>query len=236
MKSSDMILANNCYLYNKCGKYKNGKCDLGDTFCLKLFKINELYNKSLLTEKQRLHIPLYFDKDRTDSDKFVTLSNIEKNIVSFVESGKNIYLHSIIPGNGKSSWAIRMCQAYINNIWHKSALECKVLFISVPRFLLAIKDNISNKSDYAEYIKENVLNADLVVWDDIATKSATVFEAEHLLSYIDTRINDNKSNIYTSNLDANEIQEKLGPRLYSRIVNYSTEIELNGKDKRGINR
>ena len=80
------------------------------------------------------------------------------------------------------------------------------------------------------------MQADLVVWDDIATKSATVFEAEHLLSYIDTRINDNKSNIYTSNLDANEIQEKLGPRLYSRIVNYSTEIELNGKDKRGINR
>ena len=31
-----------------------------------------------------------------------------------------------------------------------------------------------------------------------------------------------------------EFKEKLGDRLYSRIVNLSTNIELFGQDKRGI--
>ena len=226
-----MILAKDCYIKDKCKK-KN-QCLL-NSYCPKLFKIDFLYNESLLTLKQREHIDLYPDKNSTDVDKFKQLKQIENNIISFIETGNNLYLHSIIPGNGKSSWAIRMCQAYINNIWHISDLKCKVLFISVPRFLLALKDNISSKSDYIEHIKENIFDTDLVVWDDIATKSATVFEAEHLLSFIDTRINEGKSNIYTSNLSPQEIEEKLGSRLYSRIVNYSIDIELTGKDKRGI--
>ena len=56
----------------------------------------------------------------------------------------------------------------------------------------------------------------------------------HLLSIIDARLNNNKSNIYTSNLDREDLHSFLGDRLYSRIYNYSTCIEFVGKDKRGI--
>ena len=145
-----------------------------------------------------------------------------------------MYIHSNTCGNGKTAWSLRLIQSYLGSIWYKCDLNCKALFINVPRFLLALKDNITDKNDYIQHIKKYVLNADLVVWDEIATKAATQFEHENLLSLINTRIDYNKSNIYTSNLNPDEIKERLGDRLYSRIVNLSTDIELFGSDKRGI--
>ena len=162
------------------------------------------------------------------------LSSIEKNIEKFVENGENLYLHSKICGNGKTEWALRLLQSYIGKIWYKSDLRCRVLFISVSRYLLALKDNISNTNDYANHINKNVLDADIVVFDDLATKGATTFELEHLLSIVDCRINNNKTNIYTSNASGEELREKIGDRLYSRIVNMSVNIELFGADKRGL--
>jgi DNA replication protein DnaC len=106
----------------------------------------------------------------------------------------------------------------------------------VPRFLLALKDNISNKSSYIEYIKENVLEADLVVWDDIAAlhRAGTDFELTNMLSIIDNRLTLGKSNIYTSNLSRQQLYQVLGERLTSRIANMSIDIELFGSDKRNL--
>ena len=59
-----------------------------------------------------------------------------------------------------------------------------------------LKLNISQKSDYIKHINDNVLDADIVVWDDIATKGASEFEHEQLISIIDSRMNDKKSNIF----------------------------------------
>ena len=111
----------------------------------------------MITEKQRTHVKLYLDKAGTDAEAFKTLSSFQNNILDFVNNGTNVYIHSTNCGNGKTSWALRLAQAYLNKIWYNSNLECKVLFINVPRFLLALKDNIYEKSDYVQHIKENVL-------------------------------------------------------------------------------
>ena len=100
---------------------------------------------------------------------------------------------------------------------------------------LALKDNISEKSDYVRYVKDNIFTADLVVFDEVATGSFTRFESENILSIINNRIESGKSNIYTSNLSNQELYEKVGERLYSRIVNCSQEVILVGQDKRGLN-
>lgn len=194
-----------------------------------------LYEAALISMEQRKHIDLVTDKDGTDFEEFKTLAVIQKNIKAFVEDGSQLYLHSQTTGSGKTSWALRLCQTYLNQIWPTSKLECRVLFVNTPKFLLSLKDNISEKSEYAAYIKENVFKADLVVWDDIATKATTVFEAENLFSIIDSRISSGKSNIYTSNLTQSELHECMGDRLASRVCTASLDIEFHGKDKRGIN-
>lgn len=230
-----MILSNDCFLFDSCKKYKSGNCVLEDTqFCIKLFKLDYLYNESLLTSSQREYVALRIDADGTDREEFIKLKEIENNIEQFVTDGSSLYIYSNTCGNGKTAWSIRMIQAYFNAIWHKCDLNCKALFINVPRFLLSLKDNISNKNEYIEHIKSRVLDADLVVWDEVATKAVTQFEHEHLLSLINSRIDLNKAQIFTSNVTPDRLAEVVGDRLYSRIVNLSTVLEFRGADKRGL--
>jgi DNA replication protein DnaC len=194
--------------------------------------MDTLYSAALMTESQKQHVVLKIDPDGTDLEQFQKLAAIEQDIVKFISEGKNLYLHSTNCGNGKSSWSIRLVEAYFDKIWARTDGKCRVLFISVPRFLLALKDNITTRSSYVEYIKDNVLEADLVIWDDIAAKMGSEFELTHLLNIIDNRLALGKSNIYTSNLNRQQLYTALGERLTSRIANMSIDIELFGADKR----
>lgn len=218
----------NCWLKENCAQ-KHCNDENG---CLILFKLNYLYDQANISEKARKKIALYPDADGTDLKEFTELSKIQNNILEFVENGRNIYLHSKQCGNGKTAWSLRLMQTYFNKIWLKTGLTCKGLFISVPQYLLELKNNISEKSEYIQHIRDNIKTADLIIWDDIATKVSTPFEAENLFAAIDTRINAGKANIFTSNLSNQELQKALGDRLASRICNLDYNIELNGGDKR----
>lgn len=223
-----MIDIKDCWLNKTCKK----SCP--DTFCIKLFKLDNLYNNALLTLAQRKHIALRIDEDGSDRQAFSALKKVEDDIENFIGRGDNLYIYSLRTGNGKTSWAIRLIQSYFNKIWYKSDLSCKALFINVPRFLIALKDNISNQDDHIAHIKQNILNCDLVVWDEVGVKSLTEYEHENLLILINARLDANKANIYTSNLDSEELKLKIGDRLYSRIINSSQCIEFVGADKRGV--
>ena len=231
-----MLLSNKCFLTDKCQKYKRGDCK-DTSFCVKLFKMEQLYSNSLLPVSKWVPFQLRIDKDGTDREEFTKLSSMCSNIEDFVNSGKNLYLYSTVCGNGKTSWAIRFIQSYFDKIWYTASTDtdcCKALFINIPNFFIQLKDNISKKVDNIEQIKEHIFEADLVVWDDVGTKISTEFEMENFLSMIDTRLSLNKSNIYTSNIIPYNLKERIGERLYSRIVNGSICVQLHGSDKRGI--
>ena len=181
-----------------------------------------------------IHFKGIISNERTHNKCGIYLFFIENDIIKFVEDGRNLYIHSSTCGNGKTAWSIRMLQSYINKIWYKSDLTCRVLFINVPRFILALKDSMNMSSDYIDHIKRHIFDADIVVFDEVGTKSLTTWEHEQILNLVNTRIDLNKTNIYTSNLTGMELREKVGDRLYSRIINLSTDVELFGKDKRGI--
>lgn len=219
-----------CWLKDNC---KQLHCN--DTNgCLILYKLNYLYDQAYISEKQRKYLALRIDADGTDLEEFKKLKNIQDNILDFVNSGNQLYIHSTNTGCGKTSWALRLVQTYFKKIWLTTELKCRALFINVPTLLLSLKENISNKSEYITHIKENILDADLVIWDDIGNKLGTEFEISNLLSFIEQRINSGKANIFTSNLNDNEIHESLGDRLSSRICNLGINIELHGGDKRNI--
>ena len=229
-----MSLCDTCCVKTSCLKNKNGYVE-ESLFCVKNFKMTKLYDMSLLSDKQRIHMDLHIDADGTDKEEFSMLKQFEEHIQEFVNSGRNLYLYSNNCGNGKTSWAIRLLQSYLNKIWYTSSTECRVLFISVPKFFIKLKDNIGQANDYIGHIKKYVTDCDLVVWDDIGTKVGTEFEVENLLNIINNRIDNGKSNIYTSNIAPEELNNCLGARLYSRVVNMSSVIQLKGKDKRGLN-
>lgn len=219
-----------CFLYNHCSRVD---CALG-VKCPRRYKLEALFKAAHIPDPLRVKQVLNVDADGSDLEAFKQLSTIEKNIESFVENGSNLYLWSYNCGNGKTSWSIRFLQAYLNKIWPTSPLTCRVLFIRVPQFLSAIKENLTTKNEYAEHILNNVLKADLVVWDDIGTKPGTIFEINKLLEILDHRLAYRKSNIFTANLNQAELKAALDSRLASRVYETSTVIELKGADKRSF--
>lgn len=220
-----------CFLFEECNhKY----CDAG--FCLRKYKLDGLYEAALIPQALRKHLVLRIDQDDTDLEEFKKLAGIESTILDFVKNGRSLFIHSSNSGNGKTSWALRLIQAYFNEVWPQVDTTCHALYISVPRFLIALKDSISRPSEYIDYIKENILQADIILWDDIAAKTGTDYEINQLLGFIDGRIAAGKANIYTSNQNAAEMYESLGSRLTSRVANMSTDVELHGADKRYLNK
>lgn len=222
-----------CNYNDNCKLFKNSQCD--EEFCIRQFKIDKFLNLALLSEKQKKDTYLYLDSDNSDYDSYNYLNEVKKNILNFIDSGNNLYIYSQTTGNGKTEWSLKLLKQYIYKIWYLKEIDCRALFVSVPRYLLSIKDAISNFNEYANHIKNNVLSAQLVVWDDIATKGMTEFETENVLSIIDARINMSKSNIFTSNINPQELNLYIGDRLTSRIIGSSQVIEFKGKDKRGLN-
>ena len=190
-----------------------------------------LIHGATLEGNQRSSIALY--PSSVDYDAFVHLSNIKKNIKGFVESGKNLLIHSKNTGNGKTSWSIKLLLSWFDCVWPYTDFECRGLFISMPKFIQAMKENMSSPNEYYAYVHDNIVKADLVVWDEINYKDWTPFEQEYMLSVLEQRLAIGKSNIYTTNYDLPSVEKKLGSRLSSRIIGCSDVVEFFGSDKRG---
>ena len=102
--------------------------------CIRYKMIYSLFRQSQLPEALWEYKDLVA-KPEGDVNAFIQLKNISNKIDMLVEQGKNIDIYSNNAGNGKTTWAIRWRYAYFDKIWHKSCLDCKAVFVSVPKFL-----------------------------------------------------------------------------------------------------
>lgn len=214
-----------CWYKSKCQE----KCTQN---CIRYKLMYSLYRQSQLPEAMWNYKELTcFDEDY---EEFKRLSEISKDMIDFTRNGHNLYIYSHNSGNGKTSWAVRLMFCYFDKMWHKSCFDCKALFVNVPNFLYNCKRSISQELKGFEDLCNLISSVDLVVWDDIAESNATSYEHQILLQYIDGRINAEKSNIYTSNKDFEELKVAVGDRLASRVYNCSEKILFVEEDKRGM--
>ena len=208
MKNKDCLYISTCK--NKCS-----------ASCVRYNQMRRLLELSNLPKARQALQPIYsVDADAKNYEK---LGKIKKNIVSFVEQGKNLYICSNYCGNAKTSWAIKLMLKYFDQTWHNSYDITRALFVHVPTLLIDLK----RFDDRPEYI-DRILDADLVVWDDFASSDKlTNYEHEQILRFIDYRLSSGKSNIYTSNVTNKEDLCKLvGQRLGSRVFTLSEVIEM----------
>lgn len=221
-KEKEMVIERN----SKCW-YKD-VCTLDScNNCIRYLEMKYLIDNSNIPPSRQ--IPNKLIPDKVDYDSFIKLQDIKDNIVSYVNAGNNLYITSKRLGNGKTSWSIKLLLKYFNEIWPGNGFRVRGLFIHVPTFLNQLKSFNSPLS--AEY-KSNIFNTDLVVWDDIASTKLSEYDHSQLLSYIDVRILNGKSNIYTGNMSRyEELEQTVGQRLASRIW-YSDIVEFIGKDRR----
>lgn len=177
------------------------------------------------------YMPIHLRPQSNDIRAFNKLADIRENIDEFVEQGKNLYICGKIPGNGKTSWAIKMLQTYFHYVAEGNLFNVKGMFVSVPDLLLKMKD--FNNPLSTEY-KENLKSCDLLILDDIAVTGLSQYDYLQLFTLIDNRMLSNKSIIFTSNnVSLKDLEKSVGERLASRIWNNSVRAELRGGDMRG---
>ena len=218
----------NCVYNNVCNLKETEKCSKE---CLRYIEISNLLVKSKIPKNMQKTIDLY--PDNCDYDSFVKLKHIKESIKDWVNSKEfNLYIYSNHTGNGKTSWAVKLMLKYFDEIWAGNGLQTRGLFINVPNFLSKLKQFNTVDSDFEE-LKRVIPNVDLIIWDDISSTKSSEYDSSQLLNFIDQRMLNGKSNIFTSNINGDRLTEILGNRLASRIWNGSIKIELKGKDRRG---
>lgn len=172
---------------------------------------------------------------KLDETTFSELNQIKLNINKFVADGSNLLIYSSHTGNGKTSWATKILLEYINkNGKVMFSNTCPGLFINVSNFLNKKKLAISDSSllDEVHETEQKILNANLVIFDDLGVKDISPYEMNSLYYWIDERTSNLKSSIYTSNLTPIQLEAILDPRVYSRVINYSIIKEIKGGDSR----
>ena len=208
-----------CWYKDVC---KNKQC----SGCIRYSEMKYLMDNSGIPEKKQF--PVTLTCDAIDRKAFMELADIKSDIENFVKNGESLYITSDKTGNGKTSWAIKIMLKYFDCIWAGNGFRVRGYFVHVPTFLNMMKDFNNDHSD----LKTIIENADLVVWDDIVAAKLSDYDLTQLLSFIDTRIYKELSNIYTGNIENREVfEQRLGARLTSRIWS-SSIITLKGKDRR----
>ncbi len=204
-------------------------CDDDCSRCVKFKYIKRLMRMANVPENLQHPIPLQVGRE--DMSSFKRLSAIKDSIDEFIEQGNNLYICSHNTGNGKTSWALKLIFKYLAYVWDICDIdEPQALLIYIPEFILALKDfNNPPSKAYLEYIK----TVPLVVFDDIGTGEISNYDYTQLLVYVNARQMAGLSTIYTSNIVVlDELSNKIGDKLASRIYNTSEVIELKGKDMR----
>jgi len=68
--------------------------------------------------------------------------------------------------------------------------------------------------------------------DDLGAERYTEWVQEQIVQLLDYRYRNNLSTIITSNLNLKELRDKVGERIYSRVVGLCKPILIYGKDFR----
>lgn len=219
-----------CYARDYCKLYKTDKCN---NECGVYSLLRAIYLLSGIPKKYRYNIPLYPEKH--DIDTFKALQDYMLNIEDNVEEGKSIYIWSSTTGNGKTTWSTKIANYYIRKAAATGRLSNIVKYINVPAYLDKVRQSFDADSKSIEELNEQILNADLVIFDDIGAEKVSEWVQERLYTIVNYRDNELKSSIFTSNVSPTDLKIKLGDRLYSRIITSNEVYEIRGGDKRCMN-
>lgn len=98
------------------------------------------------------------------------------------------------------------------------------------------KEHFSRSESYETDTLQTLINADLLVLDDLGSEFRTGFYESALYNIINSRINLGLPTIISSNLSVAELQKNYNDRIISRIFGMFTTLMFVGEDVRQIKR
>jgi DNA replication protein DnaC len=167
-----------------------------------------------------------FDNFNTDGEQEAQRAKqfAESVAAFYIAGGNGNTVLSGLAGTGKSHLAMSIAKAY-NEACKESGEPKSVMFASWSQVLRKVKESFNYKEskDSPESLLNRLIDADLLILDDIGSEKVTDWSNELLTDLLDGRTR----TIITSNLSSKKMQEIYKePRIVSRI--------LRGIGKRGF--
>jgi DNA replication protein DnaC len=118
----------------------------------------------------------------------------------------------------------------------KAAMEADhtVAIYSLPRLLAMLRDTYDDASEYSlTDLIDRLCAVDLLHIDDVGAEQTSAWVLEQLYTIVNTRYEDGRAMVLTTNLGAEELERQIGPRTVSRIHEMcGTPLPMFGEDQR----
>lgn len=158
------------------------------------------------------------------------LSRFSTQISQNLRLGRSVWIEGDI-GTGKTQLAMLVS---------KAALDAghTVAIYSLPRLLSVMRDLIKESIDYQGGLIgfiDSLCSVDLLHLDDVGAENRTDWVMEQLYSIVNSRYQERRSIVMTTNLDRQELAEQIGERTVSRLIEMCGDelhLPLFGADRR----
>ncbi len=109
-----------------------------------------------------------------------------------------------------------------------------VLYVTAPQLFKLIEDEKFNRTEDNEgsHYLEDILSVDLFIIDDLGTEFSTILSSSELFHIINSRLNEKKPVILSTNLSPSDLINQYSDRIVSRIMGSYKPIKFFGDDIR----
>ena len=149
------------------------------------------------------------------------------NVDDRLDEGASLWLTGDV-GTGKTTLAMAVSAAAAH-------AGRSVAIYSLPRLLARIRrtyDADSGEDSYLAFF-ERLTSVDLLHIDDLGAEKRSDWVLEQLYAIVDERYVTNRAMVVTTNLDLPDLEEQIGPRTVSRLVEICGDpLPLFGDDQR----
>ena len=142
-----------------------------------------------------------------------------------LDAGDGLWLHGPV-GTGKTSLAMLVS---------KAALDAgrTVAIYSLPRLLAEIRTTFDEDSahSYTDLL-DRLTGVDLLHIDDVGAEKTSPWVLEQLYALINTRYEEERAVIITTNLERDDLAEQINERTVSRLEEMCLVLPVGGRDLR----
>ncbi len=143
-----------------------------------------------------------------------------------LDEGRGLWLSGDV-GTGKTTLAMLVSKAALDR-------SRSVAIYSMPRLLAEIRKTYDDSSErsYLELL-ERLVEVDLLHLDDLGVERSNDWVLEQLYAVVNTRYEDKRAIVITTNLNFEELRSQITERTVSRLVEMcGDQIPLHGNDAR----
>jgi DNA replication protein DnaC len=167
--------------------------------------------------------------ERTAPDVVREVRSFSSRIEQRLAEGRGIWFTGDT-GTGKTTLAMLVSKAALD-------VGRSVAIYSIPHLLAEIRDTYGRDSGERSYMEffNRLAWVDLLHLEDLGAERQTEWVLEQLYSLVNERYEQQRSVLITTNLNEPELEQQIGPRTLSRLVEMCGEpLRLHGEDRRVV--